>query len=62
MQRHDIPMDANMKFDKNSGELLQNPGRYQRLVEKLYLTVTRLKLMFVFAKLDNSRGKLFDTY
>jgi len=35
-------MNVNMKLLPNQGELLENIGRYERLVEKLnYLTVTR---------------------
>ncbi|XP_077249908.1 putative mitochondrial protein AtMg00240 [Tasmannia lanceolata] len=35
-------MDPNVKLSPDQGELMENPGRYRRLVGKLiYLTVTR---------------------
>ncbi|XP_028088677.1 uncharacterized protein LOC114289206 [Camellia sinensis] len=41
------PMDLNLKLSPESGELLSDPSRYQRLVGRLiYLTNTRLDLTF----------------
>ena len=41
------PMDPNLKLTSESGELLSDPSRYQRLVGRLiYLTNTRLDLAF----------------
>ena len=43
----DTPMDPNLKLVSSQGELLQDPGRYRRLVGKLnYLTITRLNISF----------------
>mgnify|MGYP003703474325 CR=1 FL=1 len=42
------PMDPNLKLSAESGELLFDPFRYQRLVGRLiYLTNTRPDLTFV---------------
>jgi len=41
-------MDVNSKLLTNRGELLEDPGTYRRLVEKLnYLTMTRSGTIFV---------------
>nr|KYP70478.1 Retrovirus-related Pol polyprotein from transposon TNT 1-94 [Cajanus cajan] len=43
----DTPMDPNVKLMPNQGEPYPDPGRYQRLVEKLnYFTMTRLDISF----------------
>ena len=43
----DTPMDPNVKLVPSQGELLQDPGRYRRLVGKLnYLTITRPDISF----------------
>ena len=43
----ETPMDPNIKFNKDDGELLHDPGRYRRLVGKfIYLTVTRPDITF----------------
>ena len=43
----DSPMDPNTKLLPDQGELLDDPGQYKRLVEKLnYLTATRLDVAF----------------
>ncbi|GAA0154193.1 transmembrane signal receptor [Lithospermum erythrorhizon] len=43
----DSPMDPNFKHDIESGELLEDPGQYRRLVGKLnYLCVTRPDISF----------------
>ena len=43
----DAPMDPNVKFIPKQGELLRDPGRYRRLVERLnYLTITRPDISF----------------
>ena len=44
----DTPMDPNVKLVPKQGELQRDPGRYQRLVEKLnYLTITRPNISFL---------------
>ena len=43
----DIPMDPNVKLVPGQGELLQDLGRYRRLVGRLnYLTITRPDISF----------------
>ena len=43
----DTPMDPNVKLVLGQGEPLRDPGRYQRLVERLnYLTITRPDISF----------------
>lgn len=43
----ETPMDPNIKFNRDDGELLHDPGRYRRLVGKfIYLTVTRPDITF----------------
>ena len=43
----DTPMDPNVKLVLSWGELLRDPGRYQRFVGKLnYLTITRPDISF----------------
>ena len=43
----DTPMDPNIKLVPGQGELLRDPGRYRRLVDKLnYLTITRPDISF----------------
>ena len=43
----ETPMDSNVKFEAEQGELCSAPGRYRRLVGKLiYLTVTRPDIAF----------------
>ena len=43
----ETPMDSNVKFEAEQGELCSDPGRYRRLVGKLiYLTVTRPDIAF----------------
>jgi len=44
----DSPMDVNTKLLPDQRELLEDAGRYRRLVEKLnYLTVIRPDITFV---------------
>ena len=44
----DTPMDPNVKLVTGQGELLRDPGRYQRLVGKLnYLTITQPDIFFL---------------
>ena len=41
------PMDLNVKFIPDQGELLQDPRRYRQFVSKLnYLTITRPDISF----------------
>ncbi|XP_043717556.1 uncharacterized mitochondrial protein AtMg00810-like [Telopea speciosissima] len=43
----DYPMDPNLKFTANEGDVLDDPEKYRRLVGKLkYLTVTRPDISF----------------
>ena len=43
----DTPIDLNVKLVPSQGKLLQDPGRYRRLVGKLnYLTITRPDISF----------------
>ena len=43
----DTPMDPNVKLVPGQGELLRDPGRYQRLLGRLnYLTITEPYISF----------------
>ena len=43
----DTSMDPNVKLVPGQGELLQDPGRYRRLIGQLnYLTITRFDISF----------------
>ena len=43
-----VPLDCHLKLTPHTGDPLQNPSEYQRLMGKLiYLTVTRPDITFV---------------
>lgn len=61
-----LPMDPNVKLQKDVGDLFYNPNRYQQLVSKLlYLTNTRLDLSYsvnLFSQfMDTLRIPHYDT-
>jgi hypothetical protein len=44
----DTPMELNMKYHRDEGELLDDPTTYQKLVGSLiYLTITRPNIFYV---------------
>ena len=47
----ETPMDPNVKLYEDQEELLSNPKRYHRLVDKLnHLTISRLNISFAVSK------------
>lgn len=46
-----FPIEQNLKFTAYDGQLLEDPGRYRRIVGKLiYLTITRPDIAFAVVK------------
>ena len=57
------PMDPNIKLLPRQGELLFDPGRYCRFVEKLnYLTITRLDISFAVSVVSQVLQSPFDSH
>ena len=53
-----IPMDHNLKLSKYEGLLLDDLGKYRRLVERLlYLTITRPNINYAMHKLGQFMAK-----
>jgi hypothetical protein len=53
-----VPMDPNVKFSKDSGQLLDDPTSYRRLVGRLlYLTISRPDISFVVQVLSQFMDK-----
>ena len=56
----DTPMNPNIHFDKNLGELLVDPRKYRRLIDKLIdLNLTRLDISFVKGVLSRYMQSLY---
>jgi hypothetical protein len=53
-----VPMDPNVKFSKDSGQLLDDPTSYRRLVGRLlYLTISRPDISFAIQVLSQFMDK-----
>jgi len=53
-----FPMEPNVKFSKDSGQILEDPTVYRRLVGRLlYLTISRLDISFVVQVLSQFMDK-----
>ena len=52
------PMDPNVKFSQDEGDLLDDPSMYRRMIGKLlYLTITRPDLSFSANRLSKLLAK-----
>ena len=59
----DTPIDPNVKLVPSQGELLQDPGRYRRLVGKLnYLTITQPNISFPISVVSQFLQSPYDSH